>query len=67
MKVKSIVEIKNLENGNIPQEIDNVSILKASVVFCMLNINSPLHSLIIIFLSTLNLLVGWFEKYSNTY
>nr|QHN74597.1 hypothetical protein [Staphylococcus epidermidis] len=38
MKVKSIVEIKNLENGNIPQEIDNVSILKASVVFVCLTL-----------------------------
>ena len=40
VKVQSIVEIKNLENGNISQEIDNVSILKASVVLYA-NINSP--------------------------
>ena len=62
MKVKSIVEIKNLENGNIPQEIDNVSILKASVVFVCLTLILLCILLIIIFLSTLNLLVGWFEN-----
>ena len=38
VKVQSIVEIKNLENGNISQEIDNVSILKASVVFVCLTL-----------------------------